>query len=373
MTKRRLYTLVGGVAVLASISWWRLTGDEPPLPSRPEAPPAFRQPSESDVGPKDRAAVEGFSGETMGTTYTVKYVPPRPGIEQILKTATEAALLAVNASMSTYDPESEISGINDSRLDVPLPLSQELLEVLTLASRIHDESDGAFDVTVGPLVFAYGFGPQKDGAVPDAATLEEIGRSVGMQLLELDTKNKTLRKLSPNTVIDLGGIAKGYGVDQVAKALEKLGVESYMIEVGGEIRVRGRKPGGEPWVLAIEEPTPGQRRVHGTLSLPDEGAALATSGDYRNFRKVGNRLVSHTFDPRAKRPVPRRTASVSVVMPTAAEADAWATAMTVLPPEQALRIASSKQMPLYLLTHDEAGGFTVHQSEAWKKLGMKTP
>lgn len=370
MTKRRLYSLVAGVAVLASISWWRLSEDTPPLPHRPgELPPQHRSDPRGEA--PGEVAVGSFSGETMGTTYTIKFVPPHPGVEEVLKAASETALFAVNASMSTYDPKSEISGINTSTLEGPLPVSESLNEVLAVAAQVHEQSEGAFDITVGPLVSAFGFGPEKDAPPPDDETLARLDRSVGMHLLVLDSEARTLQKLSPGTQIDLGGIAKGYGVDKIAEALENLDVESYMVEVGGEIRVKGRKPDDSPWVLAIEEPNPGERRIHGTLSLPDSGAALATSGDYRNFRKIGDRVVSHTFDPRTKRPVKRRTASVSVIRSTAVEADAWATAMTVLPTDRALNIANSRDIPVYLLTHDDRGGFTAHQSESWKTLGMK--
>src|SRR5690606_1185443 len=155
-----------------------------------------------------------------------------------------------------------------------------------------------------------------------------------------------------------------------------LGIESYMVEVGGEIRVRGEKKQNAPWVLAIEEPVAHERKLHATLRLAKSGAALATSGDYRNFRSVDGQVVSHTFDPRSGSPVPRRTASVSIIRPTAAEADGLATALSVLEPERAISLANKKGWPVYMLLHRQGGGFDAKMSEAfkhisWQKAGVQ--
>jgi thiamine biosynthesis lipoprotein len=200
-----------------------------------------------------------------------------------------------------------------------------------------------------------------------------------MNLLEIRPDESSIQKLHDGVELDLGGNAKGFGVDLVALALEKLEITDYMIEVGGEIRIRGKKNDGSPWKLAIEEPSPEARKLHATLSLPPEGAALATSGDYRNFRKVGGRLVSHTFDPRTLEPTPRRTASVSVVRPTAAEADALATALSVLSPTEAIELANEQGWAIYLLVHytraatpgTDQPRFVPHASQAFEKISFE--
>jgi thiamine biosynthesis lipoprotein len=189
-----------------------------------------------------------------------------------------------------------------------------------------------------------------------------------MDKLKLDKKEQTLTKTLDGVEVDLSAIAKGYGVDRVALALEKIGIISYMVEVGGEIRVRGLKNEKTPWLLAIEEPVPYERKLHATLNLSETGAALATSGDYRNFRELDGKLVSHTFDPRSGGPVPRRTASVSVVRPTAAEADGLATALSVLEPERAIAVANAHDWAVYMLIHRDGGKFDARMSEAFKRV-----
>lgn len=373
MTKRRLYTLLGGVVLLAGATFFRLQDDgpkeHPPEPG--ERQKTFNRLSGSKDGARDEAKPTVFSGETMGTTYTVRFVPPRNGITEMAQVLVEGALLDVNQSMSTYDPKSEISTVNNTSLTTPLPVSAAFADVMKVAVDVHEVADGSFDVTVGPLVRAYGFGPDREQDLPPPERLAQLEKSVGLENILFDQKARTIQKLREGVELDFSGVAKGYGVDRAALELEKLGVESYMVEVGGEIRVRGEKAPGTAWLLAIEEPVSGERRIHGTLELPASGGALATSGDYRNIRNIDGKVVSHTFDPKSKKPVQRRTASASVVRPTATEADALATAMNVLEPERALLIANEKGFAVYLLVHREGGGFERKASREFEKLDFE--
>jgi len=373
MTKRRVITLVGGITVLGAISWWRLgSTDGPPLPAKPARVAAL-----NSLAADEKAGFVSFSGKTMGTTYTVKYVPPHPGVLGMPEAAVEGALSAVNEAMSTYDPKSELSALNRAPANQLLPVSPELMEVLRLSADTHAATRGAFDITVHPLVNLYGFGANAKDSPPEKEEVVAVRERVGLHLVEISKSANTFRKLRDGVEMDLGGIAKGYGVDRAALALEDLGVHDYMVEVGGEIRVKGAKKDRVPWTLAIEEPTSKARKVHATLELPSAGAALATSGDYRSFRKIDGRTVSHTFDPRTFAPVPRRTASVSVIRPTAAEADALATALSVLSPDEAIDVANERGWAVYLLLHPSepetergptAGGFTPRKSRAFETL-----
>lgn len=348
MTRKRMLILIAGVAVLAAASAWRLrqsgspTGFTTAPPVTPDAASALERLSEG-------GGVYSFSGETMGTTYSVKFVPPDPEVAPLLPTAVESALRAVNASMSTYDPQSELSLLNRMAPDTAIPVSEELFFVLELARQTTTTTGGAFDVTVAPLVRAFGFGAGAAEQGPSESELEEIRAVIGMQHLELDPARSTIRKKKAGVEIDLSAIAKGYGVDRIAAELKRFGVAHYMVEVGGEIRVRGSKKEGRPWRLAIEHPDPEARRVYAILELDPEGSALATSGDYRNFREVDGQWLSHTVDPRTARPVPRRTASVSVLRPTAAEADALATGLGVLEPQEAMALAESHGWAVLIL------------------------
>jgi thiamine biosynthesis lipoprotein len=364
MTKRRLLTLLGGVCALSLFSFYRLRGEA-------TAPEKLH----GDFSPVDAhlPRLATFSGKSMGTTYSVKFVPQEGVAEEKAQLAVETALRGVNQAMSTYDPTSEISRLNRSKTGGPLTVSEPFAEVMKVSVDVHAATDGAFDVTVGPLVRVYGFGPDEERALPPATTLATIAESVGLLHVRFDEKARTVQKLKDGVELDFSGVAKGYGVDRAARALEELGIVHYMVEVGGEIRVRGEKKPKTPWLLAIEEPLTGERRIHGTLSLPSSGGALATSGDYRNFRNIAGQLVSHTFDPRTKRPVPRRTASVSVVRSTAAEADAIATAMNVLEPKRALEIANQRGFAVYLLIHKAGGGFEARKSREFEKLAFERP
>jgi thiamine biosynthesis lipoprotein len=188
-----------------------------------------------------------------------------------------------------------------------------------------------------------------------------------MKRLELRSEGPTVVKNAPGLRIDLSAIAKGYGVDRVAAALEAEGISDYMIEVGGEIRAAGHKLGDKPWVLGIEHPSfEMNRAVHGAITAT-EPLALATSGDYRTFLEVDGQKYSHTIDPRTGRPTPLRTASVSVVRPTAAEADALATGLGVLEPAAAIRLADENNWPVYLILREKEG-FRAQASQAFSAL-----
>lgn len=355
-TNHRRVALVGLILALVAIGWWRLGAGKSPM-------------------------VVSVSGLTMGTTFSVKYLPPGPeqarsrprepllgGGEEEAASAIRQALDHVVRSMSTWEPDSEISRLNAVEAGVPQALSKGFADVLALAIEVNRKTMGAFDPTVRPLLGAYGFGSSAAGGRIGESELSAIRKRVGIELVEFDRDSMTMTKRIPDVELDFGGIAKGYGVDRVAEALDGLGITDYMVEVGGEIRVRGGRGPGSPWNLAIEAPLRETRQLHAIVRLPEAGGALATSGDYRNFREVDGRIVSHLFDPRTGEPVVRRTASVSVVRPTAAEADALATALGVLTPEEAIDLADQEGWAVYILLHDGQGGFSPRMSRAFEGL-----
>ena len=293
-----------------------------------------------------------FSGSTMGTTWNVKVVGLR-GDPKAAQAAVASALDAVDQAMSTWKPGSELSRFN-RHAEGPFAVSAPMREVLTLAQDVSARSDGAFDVTVAPLVDAWGFGPPGDQPEPSPETLELLRASVGSQLLQLSDAGVT--KASPQVKVDLSAIAKGYGVDRAAEALEALGATRYLVEVGGELRVRGLNAEGQPWQVGVERPDPAGRAVQRVVPLRDVG--LATSGDYRNFYERGGRRVSHTIDPRTGRPIEHALASVTVVADTCARADAWATALNVLGPVAGLEVARREKLSAWFLTRQPDGGLS---------------
>lgn len=285
--------------------------------------------------PDDQPQV--ITGPTMGTSYTVKFV----GREiPVLSGEIERELIALNQVFSTYDASSEISAVNNAPPNELLEVSDELMAVLETSKAINELSDGAFDVTVGPLVNLWGFGPDgpKDG-VPEQTAILDARTRVGTAHLQLE--GNSLEKTA-DVYIDLSAIAKGYAVDAVAALLEEKNIDRYLVEIGGEIKARGRNQRGTHWVLAIEAPDVTSRRIFRTL--PVENLAMATSGDYRNFFEVAGKRYSHTIDPRTGWPVAHNLASVTVLHESAEFADGLATAFSVLGIEDAMRIAEERNL-----------------------------
>ena len=238
-----------------------------------------------------------LTGFTMGTSYHVTVVDPRGEFSpQLLQARIDSLLAEVNQQMSTYIPESELSMLNRVPNKLPFEVDPALFDLLLQALEISWLSNGAFDVTVDPLVKLWGFGPEKFSVdrVPSQAQIEAALANVGYQYLVLDISNNTVQKTRPVT-IDLSAIAKGYGVDQVATLLRKAGIENFMVEIGGELSVAGNNATGKPWRIAIEQPAPHPGQLHRALAISN--AAMATSGDYRNFFELDGQRYSHTIDP----------------------------------------------------------------------------
>jgi thiamine biosynthesis lipoprotein len=291
-----------------------------------------------------------IQGGTMGTTYSIKLAEiPRGLTTEELKAGIDAHLDKVNDLMSTYRPDSELSRFNASRSIDWFPVDPELVNLVSLAQSISAMSNGAFDITVGPLVNLWGFGPdQHPFRVPDEGLITETRQRVGYEKLAFRLEPPALRKAHPDIYVDLSGIAKGYGVDQVAGFLEELGALSYLVEIGGELKAKGTKAGGQPWRIAIERPQPDARAVYRVVAL--ENAALATSGDYRNYYAQDGRLYSHTIDPSTGRPVEHHLASVTVISEDCATADAMATALLVLGEERGFDLAQSEGIAAFFVT-----------------------
>lgn len=297
-----------------------------------------------------------LQGEKMGTTWNVKVVtsPLSPAEQAGLKERIEAALERVDASMSHYRQDSELSLFNAASDDEPFAVSAGLLEVVALADEISRMSSGAFDITIAPLISAWGFGssPAADHA-PTAPQIQALLEQCGHDLLEVDRESSSLLKRHPNLTINLSAIAKGYAVDTVAEALEAEGVAAYLIELGGELRVQGDNIDGKPWRVAIEVPQSGPREFQRVIAL--RRGAVATSGEYRNFRVVDGERVSHTIDPRTGRSIQHRLASVTVIDPSCARADALATALNVLGPEDAWKLSLEHEIAALLQVATDDG------------------
>lgn len=303
-----------------------------------------------------------FNGQVMGTTWSVQVAEALETPEQQQAVGKIAQLLAdVDQSMSTYKSDSELSRINAAgpgryRLSAPL------FAVLQLAKTINQGSDGAFDVTVGPLVAEWGFGNSDSPAkVPEQARIDALLENTGMDRIELDAKERELL-VKQAVELDLSAIAKGYAVDRVALALIKVGLRNFLVEVGGELRANGVNKNGHHWVIGIETPVQSRRQAYSGVMLKHK--SIATSGDYRNFIEVEGKRYSHTLDPRSGYPIAHTLASVSVIANSAAEADAWATALNVLGPEQGLRLANQQGLAAFFIVRD-GESFVARESVAY--------
>lgn len=309
-----------------------------------------------------------WQGATMGTTYTVKVVSaafPESDRAKIPE-AIDAQLNRVNELMSTYLPSSELSRFNQSDGATPFPLSPETLAVFQVAARVGRLSGGAFDVTVGPLVNAWGFGPAgKPPQPPSESELEALQARVGWDKILLDESQATIRKTDPRVYCDLSAVAKGYAVDRISQTLTSLGYEEHMVEVGGEVRAQGRNGEGQIWRIGVEKPVEIGRGVQRAVPLDDR--AMATSGDYRNYYEIEGRRISHEIDPRTARPIAHRLASVAVVAETCAEADALATALIVLGEDEGYKLAVEQDLAALFLVRDN-GGFVEKPSPRFEEL-----
>jgi len=294
-----------------------------------------------------------LTGPTMGTTFTVKVRGPALGAEPTaaLSAGIQGALDGVNDAMSTWQPTSELSRFNDGPADTPFAFSAPTLEVLAVAREVYAASGGVFDVTVGPLVNRWGFGPDDRIGPPTQAEIDALLAAVGQDKLTLDADAGTVSKPDAGLRVDLSAVAKGYAVDRVALAIEALGHDAYMVEVGGEVRTGAG--GDEPWRIAVERPSfkpPGTEANPVFEVVELAGLSMATSGDYRNYIKDGDKLRSHTIDPRTGAPVEHALASVTVVHRDCAAADAWATALMVLGPDEGLAVAEREGLAALFIT-----------------------
>lgn len=303
------------------------------------------------------------SGETMGTTYHIRYVSANPRHEaDKIKERVDAVLEQVNSQMSTYDLDSELSRFNQKRTTDPVVVSRSLETVVRRALEIADETDGLLDVTVGPLVNLWSFGPQQRPEVtPTAEELAAAQAATGYQ--HLSVENHQLQKAIPELYVDLSTIAKGYGVDRVARLLEQMEIHNYLVEIGGEMRMKGAKPGNKAWRIAIEKPDNTQRAAQRIIEPGNN--AIATSGDYRNYFEQDGVRYSHIIDPRTGKPIQHNLVSVTVLADTAMDADAYATALTVMGPERALEFAEQKGLAVLLITR-ENGDYKEYTSTAFK-------
>ena len=321
----------------------------------------------ADVG---TGGLLSFRGQTMGTTYSVKVAPPHD-LSDDVQLDIDAELRRVNDQMSTYLRTSEITRFNESDSTDWFEVSPETATVVEYAQQVSEQTGGAFDITVAPLVDAWSFGPApRSEQIPSDDDIEKIRQQTGYERLRVRTDPPGLLKLVPELRIDLSAIAKGHGVDRIVDLLTSRGATNVFVEIGGEVRAVGKKPEG-PWKVGIQDPATIGTQPAVAWRLVDR--SIATSGDYRNFFEVDGIRYSHTIDPKTGRPVTHQVASVSVLAESCMVADAWATAINVLGTEKGLPLAVKNNLDV--LTYQRtADGFDANGVGAFAKLAQaETP
>lgn len=308
--------------------------------------------------------VHALAGQTMGTTWSVKLIAQPAADGPGLTAMVQRALDAVVAQMSPWEPLSALCRYNRAPAGNWMTLPAGMAAVVRRAIQIAEATNGAFDPTLGALTDLWGFGPRPFAGQPPSREAVETAREAGgWTRLTLDGD----ALFQPGGLrLDLNGIAKGFGVDQAADALERAGVKSYLVEVGGELRGAGAKPDGQPWWVELERAPAANDTLRTIVAL--HGLSIATSGDYRRFFDHDGRRYAHTLDPVSGAPSDRGMLSVTVLAETCMDADAWATALTVMGPEAALGFATSHDLPALIVSRSgpkaETGGLEERLSPA---------
>ncbi|MBY8161682.1 FAD:protein FMN transferase [Vibrio fluvialis] len=304
-----------------------------------------------------------LSGPTMGTSYNIKYLQQDglPSSDDLHK-EIDRLLEEVNDQMSTYRKDSELSRFNQYQGIDPFEVSNQTATVVREAIRLNGLTEGALDVTVGPLVNLWGFGPEaRPEVVPTDAELAERKANTGIH--HLSVEGNKLSKDLPHLYVDLSTIAKGWGVDVVANYIESQGIHYYMVEVGGEIRLKGLNRDGVPWRIAVEKPTVDERSIQEIIEPGD--MAIATSGDYRNYFERDGVRYSHIINPQTGRPIHNRVVSVTVLDKSCMTADGLATGLMVLGDEKGIEIAEQNHIPVFMIVKTD-DGFKEIASSAFK-------
>jgi len=314
-------------------------------------------------------SLESFGGPTMGSTYSIQYVrtPGVPDAAEVQR-QVESILGEVDQQMSTYRSDSDIERFNDLPANNCQAMPEPILQLVRTGEQLSQASDGAFDLTVEPLMNLWGFGPQaREIKIPDAAALERTRQRVGHQNLHIQG-----RQLCKDAAVevDFNSIAAGYAVDRIAAQLTQLGIHSFLAEATGELKAVGHKPDGSAWRVALEEPRDDQQIAERIIAV--DGFGVSTSGDYRNYFQQDGRRYSHTLDARTGAPITHQLASVTVLAPSALMADGLSTLLLILGPEQGWEYAEKHQVAAFFVMR-EGTGFVTRSNKAFEQLTAVKP
>ncbi len=301
-----------------------------------------------------------LSGHTMGTHYHITLVDVKGQKEALLKSQIAQQLIEFNQIFSTYIKDSEISRFNQAAADTWFPVSAEFIELVEQAEKISQLTQGYFDISIAPLVNLWGFGNQflLEDKPPNADVIQAHLQQIGYQHLASRQQPPALLKQKSGLQIDLSAIAKGYAVDSIAAWLSAQGFKHYLVEIGGELYASGHNAKGVAWQVAIEKPTIAKRSIE--QIIPISNLAVASSGNYRNYFEYQGQHYGHSLNPKTGYPVKQAWAAVTVIAKNTTLADAWATALMVLPKTQGQALAQQQQLAVLFIEALDAG------QERWK-------
>lgn len=314
-----------------------------------------------------------LNGKTMGTVWRVSLAQTDPQQKNRLQQLIQQQLDQDEQELSTWKSDSVLSRFNQYPGDQPQPVSNNMADIITLALHIGIKTRGAMDITVGPLVNLWGFGPEKTPVkIPDKTAIELARARVGLKHLQViqTSKGAFLQKDLPSLYVDLSTVGEGFATDHLAKLMEKEGLSHYLVSVGGAVLTRGYNAEGKPWRVAIQKPTDQENAVEAIIDL--QGHGISTAGSYRNYYELEGKRLSHIIDPHSGQPISHHLVSATVIATTALEADGWDTGLMVLGTEQAKALAIQQQLAVYLITKEKEG-FSHWMSPQFTAFLQKSP
>jgi len=288
-----------------------------------------------------------LTGDTQGTSWHLKMVlagvSSRPQeLTAEIQAEVQALFNRVDERLSTWREDTDIARFNRQETTDWQAVPPEMIHLTGITRHIHDLSGGCYDPTVQPLSELWGFA-RDEQRVPEPAEIQEVLHHIGLDKLEIDAAQGRMRKLDPQLRLSLDSIAQGYTIGEMARILEARGIHNYLAEIGGEMKIKGRKANGKPWRVAVEKPTPLSQEVQRIIELhPEAGMAVMTSGTYRNYFESEGKLYSHIIDPRTGRPVSHNTLSVTILHEDPTLADAWSTALLCLGEAEGMGLAEAE-------------------------------
>ncbi|HIE9623921.1 TPA: FAD:protein FMN transferase ApbE [Klebsiella quasipneumoniae subsp. quasipneumoniae] len=307
-----------------------------------------------------------LDGKTMGTFWRVSVIGVDEAKAQALRAKVQAQLDADDRLLSTWKNDSALMRFNHAADTRPWPVSEAMADIVTLSLRIGAKTDGAMDITVGPLVNLWGFGPDKQPvATPDAQAIAAAKARTGLQHLQVINQSgrQFLQKDIPDLFVDLSTVGEGYAADHLARLMEQEGISRYLVSVGGALVSRGMNGEGKPWRVAIQKPTDRENAVQAIVDI--NGHGISTSGSYRNYYELDGKRISHVIDPQTGQPITHKLVSVTVIAPTALEADGWDTGLMVLGPEKAQQVVREQGLAVYMIVK-EGEGFKTWMSPQFR-------